>query len=294
MKEGTWAMASKPNEISALKKLMQRPIPVGDPEKEIYTKEMDALYGLLGDDELFDMIGVLGDKKGAKADARPVIMKWFAKRIKDDSYGLGDRTRELAKAIGLKKIAASYEGLDKVNPTAVKKKFDDRKDKDIDNDGDVDDADKFLHKRRKAISKAIKSEGRYFPEKQGSLMSSILDMWRPKLDEKIEYVEYDFKNKNDAMQAKRMLDAIQLMDLDINDDGISTGMLTVDAGDKDMTKYHKEIMKKYKPRIVTQEKKDLTKNEKDDTKKMTDTGKPLTPVDVAPKMPKMKNEKNRV
>ena len=52
MKEGTWAMASKPNEISALKKLMQRPIPVGDPEKEIYTKEMDALYGLLGDDEL--------------------------------------------------------------------------------------------------------------------------------------------------------------------------------------------------------------------------------------------------
>ena len=125
-------------------------------------------------------------------------------------------------------------------------------------------------------------------------MSSILNMWRPKLDERVEYVEYDFKNKNDAMQAKRMLDAIQLMDLDINDDGISTGMLTVDAGDKDMTKYHKEIMKKYKPRIVTQEKKDLTKNEKDDTKKMTDTGKPLTPVDVAPKMPKMKNEKNRV
>jgi len=48
--------------------------------------------------------------------------------------------------------------LDKVNPDAVKKKFDDRKDKDIDNDGDVDSSDKFLHKRRKAISKAIKSE----------------------------------------------------------------------------------------------------------------------------------------
>ena len=44
--------------------------------------------------------------------------------------------------------------LDKVNPDAVKKKFDDRKDKDIDNDGDVDSSDKFLHKRRKAISKA--------------------------------------------------------------------------------------------------------------------------------------------
>ena len=35
-------------------------------------------------------------------------------------------------------------------------KFDDRKDKDIDNDGDVDDTDEYLHKRRKAISKAIR------------------------------------------------------------------------------------------------------------------------------------------
>lgn len=50
------------------------------------------------------------------------------------------------------------EAMDKVNPTAVKKKFDDRKDKDIDNDGDVDSSDKYLHKRRAAISKSIKKE----------------------------------------------------------------------------------------------------------------------------------------
>ena len=50
------------------------------------------------------------------------------------------------------------EGMDAVQPKAVKKKFDDRKDKDIDNDGDVDSSDKFLHKKRKAISKAIKSD----------------------------------------------------------------------------------------------------------------------------------------
>ena len=50
------------------------------------------------------------------------------------------------------------EGLDKVNPVAVKKKFDDRKDKDIDNDGDTDSTDKYLHKRRAAISKAMKEE----------------------------------------------------------------------------------------------------------------------------------------
>ncbi len=50
------------------------------------------------------------------------------------------------------------EGMDKVQPKAVKKKFADRKDKDIDNDGDVDSSDKYLHKRRKAVSKAIKKE----------------------------------------------------------------------------------------------------------------------------------------
>ena len=48
--------------------------------------------------------------------------------------------------------------LDAVNPVAVKKKFDDRKDKDIDNDGDVDSSDKYLHKRRKAISKQLKEK----------------------------------------------------------------------------------------------------------------------------------------
>ena len=53
------------------------------------------------------------------------------------------------------KTKAKEEAMDPVNKDAVKKKFDDRKDKDIDNDGDVDSSDKFLHKRRKAISKAM-------------------------------------------------------------------------------------------------------------------------------------------
>ncbi|MEL0310209.1 MAG: hypothetical protein VXA18_05420 [Gammaproteobacteria bacterium] len=65
------------------------------------------------------------------------------------------------------------EGLDPVNKDAVKKKFDDRKDKDIDNDGDVDSSDKFLHKRRKAISKAVKEEkdcgpGMYYCKTSGT------------------------------------------------------------------------------------------------------------------------------
>lgn len=82
-----------------------------------------------------------------------------------------------------------------------------------------------------------------------------------KLDEKVEYVEYKFKNKNDAMAAKKMLDAVQLMSFDINDDNINGGELMVDAGSKDMTKYHKEIMKKFRPKVMTQE---TNKNDKSD------------------------------
>ena len=63
-------------------------------------------------------------------------------------------------------VLSVYEKkLDPVNKNAVKKKFDDRKDKDIDNDGDVDSTDKFLHKRRKAITKAVEKEGNMFTMK---------------------------------------------------------------------------------------------------------------------------------
>ena len=50
------------------------------------------------------------------------------------------------------------KSLDPVNKVAVKKKFKNRKDKDLDNDGDTDSSDKYLHKRRKAISKAMAKE----------------------------------------------------------------------------------------------------------------------------------------
>ena len=59
--------------------------------------------------------------------------------------------------------AKKQEDLDAVDKNAVKKKFADRKDKDIDNDGDTDSSDEFLHKKRKAISKSMaKKEGNAF------------------------------------------------------------------------------------------------------------------------------------
>ena len=63
------------------------------------------------------------------------------------------------------------EGLDAVQKDAVKKKFKNRKDKDIDNDGDEDDSDEFLHKKRKAISKAIDAKESF------NLRDTIVNMW---------------------------------------------------------------------------------------------------------------------
>jgi len=56
------------------------------------------------------------------------------------------------------------EAMDPVNKKELKGKHADRKDKDLDNDGDADSSDKYLHKRRKAISKAMEDtnkEGYY-------------------------------------------------------------------------------------------------------------------------------------
>ena len=97
----------------------------------------------------------------------------------------------------------------------------------------------------------------YFDTKSGSLEEAIRQAVGGKINEKVEYVEYKFKNKNDAMKAKNYFDGIQLMGFDVNDDGASQGELSVEAdGGKDMTKYHNEVMKKFKPKVVTQEKLD--------------------------------------
>ena len=94
---------------------------------------------------------------------------------------------------------------------------------------------------------------KYFGTKSGSLEESIRKAVGG-IQEKVEYVEYKFRNRNDAMKAKKMLDAVQLMDFEINDDNIRGGELMVDAGNRDMTKYHQEIIKKFSPKVMTTEK----------------------------------------
>lgn len=68
--------------------------------------------------------------------------------------GISDSLLNAVKSITEKKK------MDPVDPKANQKDFDDRKDKDIDNDGDVDSSDKYLHRRRKAVTKAVKGEAK--------------------------------------------------------------------------------------------------------------------------------------
>ena len=99
--------------------------------------------------------------------------------------------------------------------------------------------------------------------------------------EKIEYVEYKFKNSRDASSAKSYFDGIQLMKFDVNDDNISNGELMVDAGNKDMTKYHKEVMKKFKPKVMVQEKKltDAEMKKREEIAKAIEKDNPNMPMD---------------
>ena len=95
----------------------------------------------------------------------------------------------------------------------------------------------------------------------GSKEYNVEDYIEEEVLDENQYYEYKFKNKNDAMAAKKMLDAVQLMSFEINDDNISNGELMVDAGKKNMSKYHNEIMKKFKPKVMKSE---TNKNDKSD------------------------------
>lgn len=61
----------------------------------------------------------------------------------------------LSMKVSEQETLAEAKKLDPVDDKANDKKFTDRKDKDIDNDGDVDSSDEYLHKKRAATDDAI-------------------------------------------------------------------------------------------------------------------------------------------
>ena len=93
-----------------------------------------------------------------------------------------------------------------------------------------------------------------------------------------------FAFANEAMAAKKMLDAVQMMNFEINDDNISGGELMVDSGSRDMTKYHKEVMKKFKPKVTTQEEVGLDEGKMNQMHQMMKDGKSAAQIAKAMKL----------
>ena len=75
----------------------------------------------------------------------------------DAVRGVTDSNNPVNTNLDVYKGLAEKKKMDAVDKDELKGTHADRKDKDIDNDGDVDDSDKYLHKKRKAISKNIKN-----------------------------------------------------------------------------------------------------------------------------------------
>jgi len=167
--------------------------------------------------------------------------------------------------------------LDPVNKDAVKKKFDDRKDKDIDNDGDVDSSDKFLHKRRKAVSKAMKDEGNAFgkalrdAKEKGEKTFVVAGKTYDVKEEVKEYYEMGTDEYRKHTQ------------------GITPGQEIQDYGRLKMQSMKEALAKVWgldeSESSVKKEKKDLTKELKGGK---TLTGKESDTVDVEPKLEKKK------
>ena len=119
-------------------------------------------------------------------------------------------------------------------------------------------ADK-IKKDLEKLRQGLKKKNERQPLKAGGMKRKStgdgMDTFKPKppektneeVNEKVSYVAYKFKNDRDRKNAKKYFDGIQLMSFDVNDD--RRGYLYVDAGKKDMTKYHREVMKKFKPMV---------------------------------------------
>ena len=129
--------------------------------------------------------------KRSKSSLENSILSVWSEAAKKEGNAFG-MALQAAKENGDKKFTVSGKTydvkteMDKVNKVALGKKFKDRKDKDIDNDGDVDSSDKYLHKRRQAVSKAIKKEGAYHIAKD---MSKL----KKKMQSKMKYDASNFK-----------------------------------------------------------------------------------------------------
>lgn len=79
--EGSWALPDSEDEVNDLIELLSEPLPVGVDAQNA----TNALYNILGDDQLFDRLGDLAEEN-PEADARDVVMGWVQENM-PEVYG---------------------------------------------------------------------------------------------------------------------------------------------------------------------------------------------------------------
>ena len=97
------------------------------------------------------MIGLLEGKTKSEDASQFVAAARQAKKEGKDTFIFADKEYPVT----CKEVEEAEKKLDPVDDKANDKKFKDRKDKDIDNDGDVDSSDEYLHNRRAKVDDAI-------------------------------------------------------------------------------------------------------------------------------------------
>ena len=140
--------------------------------KQLAEIAESAHHHILGEqDDWFDKISVNKNMKTLKGSVVE-----FQKTAKE-AQALNQRMTALYEDIGhvLNRYYDIDEALDPVDTDKVEPEddFKDREDKDIDNDGDTDDSDEYLHKKRQAISKAVKSTKEGLDAKPTKRLSDI-------------------------------------------------------------------------------------------------------------------------
>jgi hypothetical protein len=103
LSEGTWAIPDTEEAVGELEGLMADVLPLGA-EGDNATS---SIYGIIGDDELFDALGDAGDKN-PEGDARPIICAWVKENL--DGYDIPEDLKGKVHAICQKVTGATNEG----------------------------------------------------------------------------------------------------------------------------------------------------------------------------------------
>ena len=120
------------------------------------------------------------------------------------------KNEKLSSKEKMKRGMYNEQELDPVDDKANDKKFKDRKDKDIDNDGDVDSSDEYLHKRRKATDDAIDAK-KEATEADGEDPEKVQDPKKPKVASRSQSTK-DIKHNDHTSDKKAEISKIESVD----------------------------------------------------------------------------------